>query len=342
MPVRVGIVGLGVGRTHIQLFSKTPGAKVAAICDTNEALVAEVAGQSGAKSYTSYDEMLALEELDAVSLCTPPKLHAPMTEQAVARGLHVLCEKPMAPTVADCQRMIEACGAAGVKLMIALKKRFAPQYRFIEKLCEEEAGQPLWACARFALGRVDKDWFWAEDDGGGPLLENSVHMVDILRHLMGDVVCVSAEGGSFFMTQRAPVPDAAAATLRFASGGVAALGLGYGCEWPMAKEEVLLATPKVVFELQGAFDRADQLRYAYRDNPQKVHTHNAEQPYMGGFPEEIAHFVDCVTSGRQPSADGVAGRESVRICLAIKESIWTGQPVEIQTARDDPQLGPPA
>jgi predicted dehydrogenase len=125
------------------------------------------------------------------------------------------------------------------------------------------------------------------------------------------------------------VPDAAAATLRFASGGVAALGIGYGCEWPMAKEEVLLATPKMVFELQGGFDRADQLRYVYRDNPAEVHTRNDEQPYLGGFPEEIAHFVDCVANDHEPRADGVAGRESVRICLAIKESIRTGQPVDI-------------
>ena len=329
MSIRVGIVGLGVGRTHVDLFGKTAGAEVAAVCDTNEAAAADVAGRCGAEPFTCYDEMIAEDGLDAVSLCTPPSLHAEMTEKAAACGLHVLCEKPMASSVADCQRMIDACAKAGVTLMIALKKRFAPMYNRILSLCEGDAGRPLWACARFALGRVEKDWFWAEGDGGGPLLENSVHMVDILRRLMGDGVRVSAEGGTLFLKHRAPVADAAAVTLRFASGGVAALGLGYGCEWPMAKEEVLLATPTMVFELQGGFDRADQLRYCRRDNPNDVHTEVAAAPYQGGFPEEIAHFVDCVANGREPLADGVAGRESVRVCLAIKESIRTGQAVEI-------------
>jgi len=330
MAVRVGIVGLGIGRRHVELFLRTPGAQVAAVCDVDKAALAEAAQKHGVMSYTSYSDMLDCEELDAVSLCTPPSLHAPMTEEAARRGLHVLCEKPMAPSVADCQRMIDACEAAGVGLMIALKKRFAPQYCLVRELCAAEAGQPLWACARFALGRVDKDWFWSEDDGGGPLLENSVHMVDILRCLMGDVVRVSAEGGTLFLADRAPVADAAAATLRFASGGVAALGIGYGCEWSMAREEVLLATPKMVFELQGGFDRADELRYCFRDNPGVVHTKTAEAPYEGGFPEEIAHFVSCVADDLPLLADGVAGRESVRVCLAIKESIRTGEPVELE------------
>ena len=330
MGVRIGIVGLaGVGRTHVDLFGRTERAEVVGLCDINEGVLAEIAGKSGAKPYTSFDAMLDGAQLDAVSLCTPPKLHAAMAEQAAAQGLHVLCEKPMAPSVADCQRMIDACQTAGVTLMIALKKRFAPMYNRIRSFTEGDAGRPLWACARFALGRVDKDWFWADDDGGGPLLENSVHMIDILRSLMGDVVRVTAEGGTLFMADRAPVADSAAATLRFASGGVASLGIGYGCEWSMAKEEVLLATPKMVFELQGGFDRADQLRYCRRDNPGEVTAETAEQPYSGGFPEEIAHFVDCVANGTSPLADGIAGRESVRVCLAVKESIRTGMPVEI-------------
>ena len=329
MPVKLAIVGLGIGRAHVDLFTQTPGAQVVALCDTNEAVLAEVGAACGARTYTSYDAMLEAESLDAVSLCTPPKLHAPMTEAAAERGIHVLCEKPMASTVADCQRMIDACAAANVKLMIALKKRFAPQYDLVRKLCAEQGDQPLWACARFALGRVEKDWFWDDTDGGGPLLENSVHMVDILCCLMGRVVRVSAEGGTLFMKHRAPVADAAAVTLRFASGGVAALGLGYGCEWSMAREELLLATPTMVFEIQGGFDRGDQLRYCRRDNPNDITTHIAEAPYQGGFPEEMAHFIHCITHDEEAAADGIAGRESVRVCLAIKESIRTGQPVTL-------------
>lgn len=249
MTVRIAIVGLGVGRRHLEFLSQMPNVSIEAVCDVQEGPASAYAKQYGAKPYTSYERMLDEVALDAVTLCTPPSLHAPQTEAAAARGLHVLCEKPMAGSLEDCQRMIDAATKHNVKLMIAMKKRFDPYHEFIRTLFRESGSPPRWATVRYALGRVDKDWFWTEGDGGGPLLENAVHIFDALRSFFGDVHRITAEGGTFFMGERAPVADAAAVTFRFTSGAVAAVGVSYGCEWSMAREEILISSDKYVVEL---------------------------------------------------------------------------------------------
>lgn len=332
MSLRVGCIGLGIGRTHVSFYQGMPDVRITAVCDVAPGLAASTAAEYGAAAYQSYEEMFDSERLQAVSNCTPPALHRPITEAAAARGIHVLCEKPMAPTLEDCQAMIDACAGAGVILMIGLKRRFSPYYRFIKDRCDESGDPLMWGSVRYALGRVDKDWFWDPGNGRGPLLENAVHMLDAIRYLMGDVRRVNAVGGNFFMQHRAPVPDVAAVTLEFVSGAVASLGLGYGSEWSMAREEVAFAGASMAFDLCGPFDRASSLRYVQRSKPAEIHTPelHGEGPFTGGFAEELAHFVACVREGAPPSADGRAGLESVRLCLAVQDSLARRAPVELK------------
>ncbi|HET7560530.1 MAG TPA: Gfo/Idh/MocA family oxidoreductase, partial [Limnochordia bacterium] len=325
MATRIGIVGLGIGKVHVGILSAIPGVLVAGVCDVAEPVAQKVAAQYGATAYNSYEQLLETAALDAVVLCTPPALHAPMTESAARRGVHVFCEKPMAGTLADCERMNAAARAHGTLLMIGLKKRFSPYYRFIKERCREADAPILWANVRYALGRVDKDWFWNETSGGGPLVENAVHLVDALQFVIGDVKQVTAKGGTLFMTERAPVPDVAAVIFEFAGGAVASLGLGYGSEWPMTREEVTMASRRHVFELSGPFDRAQALRWAERANPAQIAAPTLhEGDFDGGMTAELHHFVECVRTGAKPLADGEAGLSAVRVCLAMKRSIAEG------------------
>jgi len=330
MSLRVCCVGLHAGVGHLREYKERNDVEVAGVCDLNEELARERAAEYGGNVYLDFEQMLDKEKPDAVSIATPPALHAPMTEMAAARGIHVLCEKPMAGTVADGERMIAAADKAGVKLMIAFKKRFCAPYQFIKEKLDSGLGPCLWACARYALGRVEKDWFWKEGDGGGPLVENSAHMLDMIRYLMGDVAEVRAAGGNLFMKHRAPQVDAAAVVLRFASGGVASLGLGYGCEWAMAREELVLSSAKVVFEVQGRFDRGDALRYVMRQDPgEPVTVPFGEDADLGGFRGEIAHFVECIRDDREPMVRGQDGLAALRLSLAIKEACRTGQTISL-------------
>jgi len=331
MSASVAVAGLGIGKAHLAaLHERMPDVRIAAVCDLNGKLAQEQAARFGTQAFEDYGQMLDRARPDGVILATPPKVHAGQTALAVERGVHVFCEKPMAPNAADCERMIESCARAGVALMIGFKKRFYPCYLFIRDRVRQSGNPLMWANVRFALGRVEKDWFWAEDNGGGPLLENAIHEYDILRFLMGDVKEVFAFGGNLFLKHRGPQIDAAAATLRFESGAVAGMGIGYGSEWGMAREELALASADLAIELQGPFDRPDSLRYVQRSSPAQI-----ERPQLPAldattpFELELRHFVACMQGKAKCESTGQDGLASVRIALAVKRSVREGRVVAV-------------
>ncbi|MCS7253351.1 MAG: Gfo/Idh/MocA family oxidoreductase [Armatimonadota bacterium] len=331
VPLRVGCIGLGIGKVHLQCYSTREDVRIAAVCDINEALACEVASTYGAAAYTSAHKMLSSERLDAVSICTPPKTHAELVEACAEAKVHVLCEKPMASNLKDCRRMIEAAEGAGIILMVAHKKRFHPFYSFLKRMCDGEWGQILWASVRFALGRVEKGWFWDEDDGGGPVLENAVHVFDLLRWLMGEAKLVFGFGGNLFAKHRAPQIDSAAVCIQFSSGGIAALAIGYASEWAVAREQVAFATPFVVVDADGPFDNVSQFRASTRDDePKPIDLSFITVGALDDFANEIEHFIRCVLTGVKPLVDGYEGMRSVKLALAAKHAIRTGQVVDME------------
>ena len=319
MQLKVGVIGLGIGMRHLEEYAAVPEVEITAAADMNPERLKAASEKYRAKPYTSAEEMFKSEKLDAVSICTPPRSHLQLTQMAAERKVHVMCEKPMSTSVNDAKKMVDTCGKHRVKLMIGFKKRLAPAYAFLKKKCDEDLGRPVWALVKFALGRVDMDWFWDEQDGCGPITENTVHVIDLLRYFMGDVKRVHAEGGNYFMRHRSPQIDTGIFTLSFKEGGMAGVGAGYGSEWAFAKEEVSFTTAKAVCEVKGNFDQPGNLQYIYRSQPDKVYTENFAKP--DGFKEEIAHFIDCVINDKKPLASGEDGVESVKICLAVKRSI---------------------
>lgn len=325
-PLRVGVIGLGIGKRHLQSLATMPDVTIAAVCDVVEETAREQAGRYGAAPYTDAETMIASGGLDAVCLCTPPKHHRPIAEIAARYGTHVLCEKPMAPTLTDCDAMVEACGDAGICLMVAQKMRFHPLVQRMKEAASGELGPIRWAVAKYALGRVGYDWFWQEDDGGGPLLENSIHTVDMMRYLIGEIETVYASGGNLFNPDRAPQIDAAAATLRFAGGAVAALGIGQASEWTWADEHFFFACERGEVRITGGFDRPTNWWSARRDDPSSATDETV--PVDDCFDREISHFLECVRSGRPPLVPGEDARKSVAACLAIKQSIRSGRPVQ--------------
>ena len=322
--LRTAVIGLGIGKHHAMVLSRMEGVKLAAVADLKEGLARELSKQLGAACYGDGMELLASEGLDFACVCTPPRSHLAFTRDAAGRGVHVFCEKPMAPTLEDCDGMIEACRAAGVKLMIGQKKRFQPAFQILKELCAQH-GQPRWAVVRYACGRVPMPWFWDEQDGGGPLLENAVHAMDILRYLMGDVERVYAEGGNQFNPQWKPQLDSAAVTLRFRNGAVASVGCGQAYEWSFTGESNYFALPGALVEIWGSFDNPEHLRYILRSAPDEPVS--LEQGARDLFERELAHFAECIRTDQTPLVTGQEARASVAVCLAVKESARSGRPV---------------
>lgn len=321
--LRVGVMGLGIGKRHLQSYASMPDVEIVAVADLDPVRADEQARTYGAKAYTDALAMVANERLDAVSICTPPKSHLALTRAAAEAQTHVLCEKPMAPNLADCDAMVGVCRAAGVRLMIAQKKRFHPLVQRLKDLTRGELGSIRWAVVKYALGRVPMDWFWDEADGGGPIQENSIHAVDLLRYLMGDVSMVMAAGGNLFNPEHAPQIDTAAVTLQFEKGGIAALGLGQATEWSVADEHFFFACDGGEARFSGRFDVPIHWWMARRNGEPQTETVEPDDC----FDREIAHFLHCVRTGEEPLVTGQDARNSVAVTVAIKESIRTGRPV---------------
>ncbi len=327
--MRIGVIGLaGVGKVHVGRVSDMESAELACVCDVVPDIAQQTGEKYGVKSYTSAEEMFENEELGGVILATPPKAHYPLTRMAAEKGVHVLAEKPMASTVDDCQKMIDVCREKDVTLMIGHKKRFVPVLVRLKELTEGELGPISYMLHRYPHpGMSRKDWFWQDDDGGGPILENAVHAADILGFLMGDVERVHAEGGTFFAPERKPQIDCAVYTLRFKSGAIATVGAGMVSMPAFSFEDYYIANENGVAEVSGRFDSAEVIRYALRSDPENVH----EESYPGAdaFKAEIEHFIECSKTGAEPIASGEAGKKAIAICRAVKKSAEIGKPVEI-------------
>src|SRR4051812_28321039 len=215
------IIGAGmVARYHATAIERTPGARLVAICRSDPARAEETAAQFGVPCLADYTDLLARDDVDAVCICTPSGLHAQQTIAAARAGKHVLVEKPMALTLADADAMIAACAQAGVQLGVALQRRTDPEFQRVQAAVA--AGE----LGRIVLGSISipylrqqsyydsADWrgTWALD-GGGVLMNQGIHLVDLLLWLIGDAAEVRATAATLAHTIE--VEDCLTATLRF-------------------------------------------------------------------------------------------------------------------------------
>jgi len=246
-PVRIGVIGCGkIARiAHLPHFTANPNSVITAVADPDEKYLA-AAQRKYRVPHTFRDpsDLLRNGLVDAVVVCSPNWAHAAQVIEAAERGLHVLCEKPLATSLADCERMIEACAKAGVTLQVALQKRFHPAFQRAREMIEAgELGEvfqisvdwnhyipdletswikkTLGFLSRHGLD-VMKDWgAWRLTDpraGGGDFIDHGPHYLDLFRFLLGDFDLVSAEMKRVFPSR--VHEDHALCTVRFKSGAL--------------------------------------------------------------------------------------------------------------------------
>ncbi len=220
--VRCAVIGVGMaGAEHAEVLAALPEAELVACCDVDPARRDAV--PAGAAFTTDLDELLAHPGLEAVVVCVPQHLHRPVTERALAAGLAVLCEKPIAHTLADADAMIAAARERDVPLVVGHTLRFDPDYRAAaDAVAAGDVGEIVAIHAR---------WFAPDFEGrvisGRTTVaqEMAIHDLDVVRWLAGPVERVYAEASP--IPAVGPGPDAVVATLRLRSGAVAALDHGW-------------------------------------------------------------------------------------------------------------------
>lgn len=323
--LNVGVVGFGWwGQILTGYFRKVDGVKVTAVSDPRSDLAEDQL--FGATHYTDMREMFDKEKMDAVVVVTPPPHHLLPTQLAAERGIHVFCEKPMAGTVEDGNRMIDVCQANNVLLQIAFKHRWAKAFSFLKQR-EARLGKPLWAMYTYPLWKVDDaGWKFQEKGTKGIIVENVVHAIDALIYLMGDVERIYAEGNRVVF-KHPTLPDSTIFTMRFTNGAIAAIGGGCTSDQRISREYLDIHFENGLAQIGGQLDYPFNLRLLWRDEDE-VEEHVFEG--SDGVTEEVRHFIQCVRENKKPLCDGTEGKKSLQVALAVLESIEKNKSINIQ------------
>lgn len=228
--MRTAIVGCGkVAHLHAAALARLPESEFVAVCDADLARARAFGERYGAGAFTDCSEMIRAAAVEAIAVCTPHPLHAAPAIAAINAGVHVLVEKPLASTVADCDAMIAAARRSGVTLGVVSQRRFfEPVVRMKRAIDEGKLGTPVLGVVTMYSWR-DEAYYrsdpWRgrwDTEGGGVLINQSPHHIDILLWLMGPVAEVAGRWANLNHPY-IEVEDTAAAVLRFRSGGLGSI-----------------------------------------------------------------------------------------------------------------------
>jgi len=306
--VKWGLIGAGdIVRKRVgQALREGRGCELVAVSRARTDLVEPFARDVGARRWhAGWRDLVADEAVDAVYVATPVHLHAEQTVAAAEAGKHVLCEKPMAMTVAECDRMIAACRAHGVRLGIAYYRRFYPAVVRVKALITSgEIGQPVFAQMN-AFEHFDPDGDhprrWLLDpsvSGGGPMMDFGCHRLEVLLHLLGPVRQTASIAANVAFDRA--VEDTAAVLLQFDQGPVGVVAVTHASRVPQDTLQLFGTLGSVqIDELNAGTIR---IRVGDRE---RVESHPPAANLHGPLVDD---FVDAVLTGREPAVTGTMGR----------------------------------
>jgi len=320
--VRWGLIGAGdIVRKRVgEALRSGRGCELVAVSRANASLVDAFAREVGARrSYAHWRDLVQDDEVDAVYVATPVYLHAEQTIAAAEAGKHVLCEKPMAMSVAECDRMIDACRSANVRLGIAYYRHFYPVVIRIRQLIAAGAiGSPVFA-QMVASEPFDpapgapRYWLVQQSQsGGGPMADFGCHRIEVLLHLLGPVASVAGVVTRAALERE--VEDTAAALLQFETGACA-----------MVAATNAAATRLDTLEIHNTHGT---IRATSLNSNDLVLIVNGKELVESHPPAANVHvplvedFVDAVQHGRDPAVDGRAGRA----VAVIQDGIYAHTP----------------
>jgi predicted dehydrogenase len=277
----------------------------------------------GAYSYDEYDA--CLEQVDAVYIALPNSMHAEYTIRAANAGVHVLCEKPMAVTVDECQRMIDACRENGVKLMIAYRLHFEEiNLKAVDLVRRGRIGDPKFFNSSFSMTVRPNDIRTKKDMGGGTLYDIGVYCINAARYLFRaepkEVVAISVNSGAARLKE---VDESTGALLRFDGERVAAFVTSFNAA-DVASYRIV--GTKGQLHVDPAYEYAEGLVYELTVNGKTTRKRIGKRDQ---FAPELLYFSDCILKNREPEPSGEEGLQDVRIVRALYESAESGKAVSI-------------
>lgn len=336
------VIGAGnIGQVHAQAIAAIPGTRVSVICNRGQAAGQALAQEHGAEWTADYRDAVRRDEVQVVCICTPSGTHAEIAETAAEAGKHLIVEKPLDITLARVDRLIRAAQQAGVKLTCI----FPSRYRL--GVHQAKAALESGRLGRLTLAGAFVKWYrpqayysgswrgtWALD-GGGALINQSIHTIDLLQWLAGPVETVFGRTATLAHTME--TEDTASAVLTFRHGGLGVIQGATSC-WPGDRARLELHGDKGTIVLEEGRITVWKLADAAPDeeaqmlNLEQSAGSGAADPRAIGYElhrRQIAEFISAIQSGQSPAITEAEARKSVEIILAIYQSAQSEQVVRL-------------
>jgi len=336
--VRIGLIGSQfISSIHAQSLRLSPQAELWAVASPTAGNAARFAAQHEIPHFfTDYRQMLAMEELDLVVIGAPNDLHCTMTVDCAAAGKHVVVEKPLCLNLADADRMIDSCRQANVKLMYAEELCFAPKYvRLKELLASGALGSAVLLKQSEKHDGPHADHFWdVERSGGGVTMDMGCHAIEFFRWMLDRprIISVYAQMSTSVHAAKTRGDDNAILIVEF-ENGVTALaeeswtklgGMDDRAEVHGSRGVAyanLLQGNSILTYSAGGYDYAVEKAGPTQGWSFTIY----EELWNYGFPQEFAHFVDCVQNDKQPLVTGEDGRAVLEVLCAAYASAGSGR-----------------
>lgn len=317
-----GVIGLGMGMGRAKTYHGAEGAKVVAVSDLIEERRNRAVAELGCDAYENYKELLDRDDIDVAVIMLPSGMHADFGIEAAEKGKHVITTKPMDVRVEKCDALIEACKKNNVKLMVDFGERYRDVNRKIKKAID------MGALGKVILGEFRLKWYRAESyyegwhgtwklDGGGSIMNQGVHQLDLLQWFLGPVESARGNFG-IYAHKNVETEDLTMAWLKFKSGAVG--NIVTTTTYP--KKSVTMVH---IHGTKGVVGTGPDI-WEFVDEPPEIE--------LPPFPKNIAEdAVNVIRNGAEPAVSGEEGRKSVQIINAIYESARTGKEIELKTSK---------
>jgi UDP-N-acetyl-2-amino-2-deoxyglucuronate dehydrogenase len=344
--VRFAIVGAGViARCHAESIRQHPEAELVAVADNSMDKAGRLSeGFTGTRLFTDYEEMLKMEEIDVVCVCTPSGTHADVTVASAQAGKHVLCEKPLEINADRMTAMIDACRDSGVKLGCVFQRRLMPAMLHARKALQDgKIGRPVLGNAYLKYYRSPeyyKSGGWRGTwklDGGGALMNQGIHGIDLIQHLMGDVESVFAYTAA--LARDIEVEDTAVAALKYKNGAFGVIQ-GATSVYPGQETRFELHGDQGTIEFgddgikQWKFMNHEEPAPEFEDTLGLASSSNSQQISIAGHYFYVDDMIKAIRDNREPHVNGEEARKSVDLILAIYESARSGKEVLLRSPNE--------
>lgn len=343
-PIRIALCGAGlIGRSHAAILARLPPDEAAfvAIADPDPA-AARLAQSLGITHYADVEAMLDAARPDAGIVATPNVLHGPHAQACIARGIAALVEKPMAEDVATAEAMAATAEAAGVKLLIGQFRRHNPVVAAARRLIREGGLGRLVSVEASSTVLKPEPYFetaWRRAPGGGPVLINLVHDIDVLRHLCGEIEGVQAIVSN--AVRGFGVEDTAAVLLRFAGGALGTVLLSDTAASPFCWDQTAGENPAFprhaadayrISGTEGTLELPSLRLWRYpgaRGWTERLATQQLEAEPADPLERQTRHFLRVVRGEEAPLVSGADGARTVAATLAVGRSAAEGREIRV-------------